>query len=273
MPIRIYDAEYVDSLVHLTPAERAREGKAVRKDVPRKAHGEWAATSDRGDPIALLEEQASSRSPELLPIRYGRMLVSPFAFFRGGAALMAADLAPTPRTSLHAQLCGDAHLSNFGIFAAADRRLIFDLNDFDETLPGPFEWDVKRLVASFAVAGRERGFSRATRTQISIAAARSYREAIRDFASMRTLDAWYAKVDIYDLMQALERSEDTGSSEAKLLQRDVAKARSRDSVKAFSKLTEATEAGPRIASDPPLIVPLDEFFPNGARPRARGYTT
>src|SRR5579862_7970036 len=143
---------------HFTPGERAAHGKAARADVPRSAHGEWRPAPERPDPVALLEEQAASRVPELVPIRYGRMLVSPFTFYRGAAYLMASDLSDGPRSGLHAQLCGDAHLSNFGVFAAPDRRSVFSVNDFDETLPGPFEWDVKRLAASFAVAGRDRGF-------------------------------------------------------------------------------------------------------------------
>ena len=143
---------------HFTPAERAARGKAARAEVPRRAHAEWEPPPHRPDPVELLEEQAQTRVPELVPIRYGRMLVSPFTFYRGAAYLMASDLSGGPRSGLHAQLCGDAHLSNFGVFAAPDRRLVFGINDFDETLPGPFEWDVKRLVASFAVAGRDRGF-------------------------------------------------------------------------------------------------------------------
>jgi uncharacterized protein (DUF2252 family) len=255
--------ELVERVAHLTPAERARLGRAVRDDVPRRTHGNWAPSPERADPIALLEEQARWRSPELVPIRYGRMLVSPFAFFRGAAAIMAADLASVAHTSLRAQLCGDAHLSNFGIFAAADRRLTFDINDFDETLAGPFEWDVKRLVASVAVAGRERGFSPKTRTQSCLAVARSYRNAMREFASMRTLDLWYVRIDIDDLMRTLER--DATSADTKQIARDVAKARTRDSLKAFSKLTRPSASGPRIASDPPLIVPLDELLPEGSR--------
>ena len=163
---------------HFTPAERAARGKAARAELPRSAHAAWEPAPSRRDPVDLLEQQAQTRLPELGPIRYGRMLVSPFAFFRGGAYLMAADLADGPRTGLHAQLCGDAHLSNFGIFAAPDRRLVFSLNDFDETLPGPFEWDVKRLAASLAVAGRERGFDDATRRSVVTAAVREYREAM-----------------------------------------------------------------------------------------------
>src|SRR5262249_13723953 len=159
----------------------------------RASHGDWEPSPDRPDPVALLEDQAHSRVPELVPIRYGRMLVSPFTFYRGGAYLMAADLAGTPKTGLTTQLCGDAHLSNFGIFAAPDRRLVFALNDFDETLPGPFEWDVKRLVASFAVAGRDRGFDEKTRMKINRSVGRSYREALRAFSEMRNIDVWYAR--------------------------------------------------------------------------------
>ena len=165
-------------IAHFTVGERVARGKAARAEVPRRTHGGWEPSSVRADPVELLEEQAKTRVPELVPIRYGRMLVSPFTFFRGAAYVMAADLAGMPRTGLHAQLCGDAHLSNFGFYAAPDRRLVFDSNDFDETLPGPFEWDLKRLVASFAVAGRSRGFDAATRRGINLAVTRSYRESI-----------------------------------------------------------------------------------------------
>src|SRR6478609_836416 len=164
-----------------TPAERAARGKAARRELPRSAHAAWEPWDGRRDPVDLLEEQAQTRLPELVPIRYGRMLVSPFTFFRGGAYLMAADLTDGPRTGLHAQLCGDAHLSNFGIFAAPDRRLVFSISDFDETLPGPFEWDVKRLAASFAVAGRDRGFKAAIRRSVVMDTVREYREAMARF--------------------------------------------------------------------------------------------
>src|SRR6187455_929657 len=176
---------------HFTPDERAARGKATRAEVSRASHGGWEPALHRPDPVELLEEQAQTRVPELVPIRYGRMLVSPFTFYRGGAYLMASDLAAGVRTGLHCQLCGDAHLSNFGIFAAPDRRLIFALNDFDEALPGPFEWDVKRLVASFAVAGRDRGFDSAQRARCNVAAARAYRQAMRGFAQMGNLELWY----------------------------------------------------------------------------------
>ena len=166
---------------------------------PRSGHGEWEPASNRADPVELLEAQAASRVRELVPIRYGRMLVSAFTFFRGAAYLMAADLAGAPRTGLDVQLCGDAHLSNFGVFGAPDRRLVFSINDFDETLPGPFEWDVKRLVASFAVAGRDRGFDAKQRESINRAVTRSYREAIRDFAGQSNLDLWYSRIDLDEI--------------------------------------------------------------------------
>ncbi len=176
------------AVAHFTPAERAARGRAARAELPRSAHADWQPGSMRRDPVELLEEQAHTRLPELGPIRYGRMLVSPFTFFRGGAYLMAADLADGPRTGLHAQLCGDAHVSNFGVFAAPDRRLVFSINDFDETLPGPFEWDVKRFAASFAVAGRESGFAEAARRSVVMAAVREYRESMARFAEMRNID-------------------------------------------------------------------------------------
>ena len=241
---------------HPTVAERAARGKAARAVAPRSGHGEWEPASDRRDPVELLEEQAASRVPELVPIRYGRMLVSPFTFFRGAAYPMAADLAGAPRTGLDVQLCGDAHLSNFGAFAAPDRRLVFSINDFDETLPGPFEWDVKRLVASFAVAGRDRGFDAKQRQSINRAVTRSYREAIRGFAEMPNLDLWYSRIDV-DEIAALAAQQATGK-QLKRFERNVAKARSKDSLRAFAKLTEIVDGEPRIASDPPLIVPIEE---------------
>ena len=188
---------------HFTPAERAARGKAARGELPRSAHADWGPGRRRRDPVDLLEEQAQTRLPELCPIRYGRMLVSPFTFFRGAAYLMATDLADGPRTGLHAQLCGDAHLSNFGIFAAPDRRLVFSINDFDETLPGPFEWDVKRLAASFAVAGRDRDFKAAIRRSVVMAAVREYREAIARFAEMRNIDVWYQRLDVAGIQEQL----------------------------------------------------------------------
>src|SRR3954470_1843476 len=180
---------------HFSRVERAARGRAERVETPRGLHGSFAPGAHRRDPVEVLSEQDSTRVPELVPIKYGRMLVSAFTFFRGAAALMAMDLAGTARTGLHVQLCGDAHLSNFGGFAAPDRRLTFSVNDFDETLPGPFEWDLKRLVASFAVAGRDRGFDGADRAPALTAVTRSYRTAMHEFAAMRTLDLWYARLD------------------------------------------------------------------------------
>ena len=181
---------------HFTPTERVARGRAARADLPRSVHAGWEPAPLRRNPVELLEEQAQSRLPELIPIRYGRMLESPFAFYRGGAFLMAADLAAGPRTGLHAQLCGDAHLSNFGVFAAPDRRLVFSINDFDETLRGPFEWDVKRLAASFAVAGREFGCGEGARRAMVTDTVREYREAMANFATMRNVDVWYTRLDV-----------------------------------------------------------------------------
>ena len=246
------------ALPHLTAEERAAMGKAARAVAPRASHGDWAPAADRRDPVELLEEQAASRVPELVPIRYGRMLVSPFTFFRGAAYPMAADLADAPRSGLEVQLCGDAHLSNFGGFAAPDRRLVFSINDFDETLPGPFEWDVKRLVASFAVAGRDRGFDAKQRQSINRAVTRSYREAIRSFAAMSNLELWYSRIDV-DEIAALAAQQGTHKQQ-KQFERNLAKARSKDSLKAFAKLTTIVDGEPRIASDPPLIVPIEEVM-------------
>ena len=241
---------------HLSAGERAARGRAARAVAPRSGHGDWEPASDRRDPVELLEEQAATRVRELVPVRYGRMLVSPFTFFRGAAFPMAADLAAAPRTGLEVQLCGDAHLSNFGGFAAPDRRLVFSINDFDETLPGPFEWDVKRLVASFAVAGRDRGFDAKRRRAINRTVTRSYREAIRGFAAMSNLDLWYSRIDVEEIA-ALAAQQGT-PKQRKRFERNLAKARSKDSLRAFAKLTEIVEGEPRIVSDPPLIVPIEE---------------
>jgi len=243
---------------HPSVEERQARGKAARAEVPRSVHAEWKPAADRPDPVALLEEQGSSRVPELVPIRYGRMLVSPFTFFRGAAYLMASDLAPHPRTTLHTQLCGDAHLCNFGGFSAPDRRLVFSVNDFDETLPGPFEWDLKRLVASFAVAGRDRGLADAERHAMNVSVVRSYRTAIRDFAGQRTLDLWYARLDIDEITKRY--ASQVSKAQYRTFERNTAKARTKDSLKAFAKLTRVVDGQPRIVSDPPLIVPIGELL-------------
>ncbi len=223
----------------------------------RGVHGEWSAPSGRRDPVELLEEQAASRVPELVPIRYGRMLVSPFTFYRGAAYLMAADLAGAQRTGLRVQLCGDAHLSNFGGFAAPDRRLVFDVNDFDETLPGPFEWDLKRLVASFAVAGRDLGFPRKERRGVNLAVTRSYREAMQSLASMKTFDLWYSRVDAEALIAQFQSA--ASAKRRKVMEKNLAKTRTKDSLRAFTKLTTIVDGEPRIVSDPPLIVPVEDL--------------
>jgi len=248
---------------HFTPAERVARGKAARRELPRSAHGEWEPASRRADPVDLLEEQAQSRLPELGPIRYGRMLESPFTFFRGAAYLMAADLADGPRTGLYAQLCGDAHLSNFGIFAAPDRRLVFSINDFDETLPGPFEWDLKRLGASVAVAGRDRGFDEAACRSIVTATAREYREAIARFAAMRNIDVWYTRLDVEAIVKQIGAW--ASRKQMKRFESNVAKARTRDSMRALTKLCRAVDGELRIVGNPPLVTPIEDVLPSAER--------
>ena len=244
---------------HFSVAERAARGKAARAEVTRASHGDWEPALHRPDPVELLEEQAQTRVPELVPIRYGRMLVSPFTFYRGAAYLMASDLASGPRTGLYTQLCGDAHLSNFGGFAAPDRQIVFSINDFDETLPGPFEWDVKRLVASFAVAGRDRGFDEKQREAVNLMVGRAYREGIRKYSAMRNLDIWYSRLDVDELLAELRRL--AKAKDAKVLERgdaNVAKGRTKDSMKAFGKLTGVIDGQLRIVGDPPLITPIED---------------
>ena len=245
---------------HFTPAERARprQGRA-RRAAALGACRLGAGAGAREIPVDLLEEQAQTRLPELGPIRYGRMLVSPFTFFRGAAYLMAADLADGPRTGLHAQLCGDAHLSNFGIFAAPDRRLVFSINDFDETLPGPFEWDVKRLAASFAVAGRDRGFDEAARRSVVTAAAREYREAMARFAEMRNIDVWYARLDVAGIREQLGAA--ASGKQMKRFQSNVASVRTKDSMRALAKLCRTVDGELRIVGNPPLVTPIEDVLP------------
>ena len=267
--VRSIDSRPLKAVAHFTVAERASRGKAARAEVPRSSHAEWEPPRHRSDPIELLEEQAQTRVPELVPIRYGRMLVSPFTFFRGGAYLMASDLAGTPRTGLHTQLCGDAHLSNFGGYSAPDRQLVFSINDFDETLPGPFEWDVKRLVASFAVAGRDRGFEEDERAMVCRTVAQAYREAMRDFAQMRTLDLWYARLDLDALAARVQQM--ASPKMIKQFEKNVAKARAKDSLRAFEKLTELVDDEPRIKSEPPLIVPVEELAPADVLPQYEAF--
>jgi uncharacterized protein (DUF2252 family) len=241
--------------LHLTAEQRTSVGRAARETAPRTSHSILEPTTR--DAVALLEEQAPERVQELLPIRYGRMLVSAFTFYRGAANVMAHDLASVPRSGLNAQLCGDAHLANFGGFASPERSFVFDLNDFDETLAGPFEWDVKRLTTSFEVAGRDRGFSDTQRRTAVLTVARAYREAMRSFATMSNLDIWYSRLDSGALEAAIR--DRGGTKEAKVLARTEAKARTKDSMKAFSRLTEVVDGERRIVSDPPLVMPLRDF--------------
>ena len=214
---------------------------------------------DRPDPLALLEEQAKARVPELVPVRWGRMMVSPFTFYRGAALPMAADLVATPVSGLAVQACGDAHLSNFGIFGSAERRLVFDVNDFDETLPGPWEWDVKRLAASLEVAGRDNGLAGKDRREIVTATVASYRQAMRAFAAMTNLEVWYARADL-DQVQADLRAE-MGARQRKMADKAMAKARTRDSMQEVAKLTQLVDGRPRIIADPPLLVPITDLLP------------
>ncbi|MFF9624975.1 DUF2252 domain-containing protein [Streptomyces griseosporeus] len=242
----------------LSPADRAGHGRDARRRAPRSCHGWFEADGDRPDPVAVLEHQSATRVPELVPVRYGRMLESPFRFYRGAAALMAMDLGRLPSTGLTVQLCGDAHLLNFRLLASPERHLVFDINDFDETLPGPFEWDVKRLAASFVTAGRHNGFSAAEQDSAVRACVRAYRVRMREFAAMPTLDVWYAQDDA-DRLRALLAS--SMSKEARRrTAAATAKARTRTHLQAFAKLTRVTAEGRRIAPDPPLVTPLRDLL-------------
>jgi uncharacterized protein (DUF2252 family) len=247
-------------LAHLSPAERAARGADARAAVPREAHATFDPGPSRPDPIALLAEQATSRVPELVPVRWGRMMVSPFTYYRGAALPMASDLATTPVSGLAVQACGDAHLSNFGIFGSAEHRLVFDVNDFDETLPGPWEWDVKRLAASMEVAARSNGFTGKERRKIVTATVASYRQAMRAFAKMTNLEVWYAHADT-DQLQDQFRSK-MKARQRKLVDKGLAKARTRDSMEQLGKLTVLVDGQPRIISNPPLLVPVDELLPD-----------
>jgi uncharacterized protein (DUF2252 family) len=242
----------------LSTAERVAYGKDTRRRVPRSSHGRYeAGARGRPDPTGVLERQSAGRVPELVPIRYGRMLESPFRFYRGAAAVMAADLALVPDTGLRVQLCGDAHPLNFGLLASPERRLVFDINDFDETLPGPFEWDVKRLAAGFAVVGRANGFSREEQDGTVRACVSAYRERMREFAGMRALDVWYAQDDADHVQRLLASTADP--EVARRAAKATARARTRTHLRAFAKLTHVTDEGRRIAPDPPLITPLDQM--------------
>jgi uncharacterized protein (DUF2252 family) len=255
-----------DAIEHLSVAERTELGKQARAHTPRSSHGSFSPPADRPDPIELLEEQARSRVPELVPIRYGRMLASSFAFFRGAAKLMAQDLSTTPTSGLRVQCCGDAHLSNFGVFASPERRLVFDINDFDETLPGPWEWDVKRLGASLLIAANDNGFAAKDADRVVLDAVAQYREAMRVFAGMKNLEVWYARLDVENFMKNYApqfENRVVGRAE-----KAFAKARTRDSMSAFAKLTERVNGRVRIVDQSPLIVPLREIVGRGEETEA-----
>jgi uncharacterized protein (DUF2252 family) len=255
-------------IAHPSVEERRAQGKAAQNLTPPSSHAGWAAATDRPDPVGLLEEQNLTREPDLVPVRHGRMLVSPFTFYRGGAKIMAADLDGTPVAGLHVQLCGDAHLSNFGVFASPERRLLFDLNDFDETLPGPFEWDVKRMAASFTIAARNNGFAKADNRAATLASVRAYREAMASFAEMGTMAIWYAHLDEEELRSAMRSAAKASKSKKggkaakraeKVGEKAVAKARTRDSLQALSKLGEVVDGKYRIVSQPPIVVPARDL--------------
>ncbi|HME01637.1 MAG TPA: DUF2252 domain-containing protein [Solirubrobacteraceae bacterium] len=242
---------------HPTAAERAARGKAARAEVPRSSHAVFEPGADRPDPIELLERQAATRVPELVPIRYGRMLVSPFTFYRGAALIMASDLARTPRSGLTVQCCGDAHLSNFGVFASPERRLVFDINDFDETLPGPWEWDIKRLAVSMLIAAQYNGFPVKDQEQVVLDTVEEYRTAMARFAAMKNLEVWYSHLDIEAAIAEL--GPQFKARQVKRTEKALAKARTKDSMSAFAKLTNEVDGQARIVAEPPLIVPIDEL--------------
>ena len=272
----------VQVISHPSIDERRAAGKQTRKRTPPSSHMGWRPAADRPDPVALLEAQNLTREQDLVPVRHGRMMVSPFTFYRGTAKIMAADLKDTPVAGLEAQLCGDAHLSNFGLFASPERRLLFDLNDFDETLPGPFEYDVKRMAASFTIAARNNGFSKADARAATQASVTAYREAMADFAQMGTMDIWYAHLDEDELMASIrstvaetkkeakaarkgkkekrdEEQEKLAKVAQKRAEKNAAKAHTRDSLQALSKLCEVADGEYRIVSQPPVIVPARDL--------------
>ena len=280
----------MNTIAYPSIEQRKAEGLAARERAPLSSHAKWRPAADRPDPVALLEEQDACRMPGLVPVRHGRMMVSPFTFYRGAAAIMTADLRETPVAGLEAQLCGDAHLSNFGAFASPERRLLFDLNDFDETLPGPFEYDVKRMAASFTIAARNNGFGRADTRDATLASVTSYRESMASFAQMRTMEIWYAHLDEDQVVTAargaltgLAKEAEKGSKAArkqadkrareakkaaKVARKAAGKAHTRDSLQALSKLGELVDGKYRIVSQPPIVIPARDLAPmSGISPR------
>ncbi len=237
-----------------TPAERKAKGKEIRNTVPRSSHAVWSPPAERADPVMLITDQDKDRLQFLVPIRHYRMAESAFTFYRGTAKVMAADLAGTPATGLTSQLCGDAHLSNFGSFGTPTRQQVFDTNDFDETLPGPWEWDLKRIVASFVLAGRDNEFDDGDTHDMTRNAVVGYQNAMAKYTKMTTLDAWYAHLTLQQINDALPKKKDR-----KAQAKHAAKSRSKGSMKALKKLAEKVDGTLRIKSDPPLIIPLRDL--------------
>ena len=255
MPPRLPD---VDPLPPMSPRERIARGRAARDRLPLAAHARWDPSSRFADPVAILEQQARTRDPALVPLRHERMLASPFAFFRGGAAIMAADLATTPITGLRCQLCGDAHLLNFGLFDSPERLRLFDINDFDETLAGPWEWDVKRLAASIEVAGLDLGFHDDERRRAVLACVRQYRQQMGAFAEQSNLEVWYARLDVEAFEERLSHAKHR--ADAKKIEHDLRKGLKRNHLTAFSKMVESTGGEARFVNKPPLLVPVEELL-------------
>jgi uncharacterized protein (DUF2252 family) len=259
--------ELIGKVEHLSVDERQASGKAARDRTPLTSHTAWVPAKSRRDPVTLLEEQNVTREADLVPVRHGRMTVSPFTFYRGAAKIMATDLKDTPTAGVNVQLCGDAHLSNFGVFASPERTLVFDLNDFDETLPGPFEYDVKRMAASFTIAARNNGFSTVDASAATLASVTAYREAMAGFAEMRTMDVWYARLSEAELFGALNAAtkslkgadKKVAKTAQKQAQKNALKAHTRDSLQALSKLAEHVDGKYRIVSQPPVVIPMRDM--------------
>ena len=270
----------VTKIKHPSIDERRMKGEKTQELRSSSAHAGWKPAANRADPVALLDEENATREPDLVPVRHGRMMVSPFTFYRGAAKIMAADLEHTPRAGLEVQLCGDAHLSNFGVFASPERQLLFDLNDFDETLPGPFEYDLKRMSASFTIAARNNGFSKADARDVTLASVSAYRSAMAEFAEMSTMEVWYAHLSEATLMAAIESfvgpskgkshkkaakkhaakaERKTLQDEEKAARKAAKKARTRDSMQALSKLGELVDGRYRIVSQPPIVIPVRDL--------------
>jgi uncharacterized protein (DUF2252 family) len=240
-----------------TRSDHKKMGKSLREQAPRRSHADWSPAADRPDPISLLQAQDKTRLQHLVPIKYGRMLESPFAFLRGSATVMAADLAGTPVSGIDAILCGDAHLSNFGVFATPERKLVFDINDFDEVYPGPWEWDLKRLAASAVVAGRENGFKEKKCRQLAVVVSQFYRKAMGRFAQERILDVWYYHVEAEKVLDVFDQHSKQGAKSAGKM---IKKARRKTHTQTMEKLTEYVDGRRQIINDPPLLVRLRDFI-------------